>query len=181
MPTFLPRKKLLNSFLTSEGTHTHENVYRRIKLKEGQATQLPINYCQKYFIFRAATDPTISSHCNKKFKDIFLSFEGHLELFTVFKIFRNFNVSIPRFLAKPPNNVLLEPRMGKTGLTTEWQHSVCMSERQKHCSNTGITTVQVTCIYQSNENTNLMQHCAGSISAGSLYMFRAQAPIIRSI
>ena len=30
-------------------------------------------------------------------------------------------------------------------------------------------------------NTNLMQHCAGFISAGSLYMFRAQAPIIRSI
>ena len=27
----------------------------------------------------------------------------------------------------------------------------------------------------------LMQHCAGFISAGSLYMFRAQAPIIRSI
>jgi len=25
-----------------------------------------------------------------------------------------------------------------------------------------------------------MQHCAGFISAGSLYMFRAQAPIIRS-
>ena len=35
--------------------------------------------------------------------------------------------------------------------------------------------------YKSNENTNLMQHCAGFISAGSLYMFRAQAPIIRSI
>jgi len=34
---------------------------------------------------------------------------------------------------------------------------------------------------KSNENTNLMQHCAGFISAGSLYMFRAQAPIIRSI
>ena len=30
-------------------------------------------------------------------------------------------------------------------------------------------------------NTNLTQHCAGFISAGSLYMFRAQAPIIRSI
>ena len=30
-------------------------------------------------------------------------------------------------------------------------------------------------------NTNLMQHCAGFISAGSIYMFRAQAPIIRSI
>jgi hypothetical protein len=30
-------------------------------------------------------------------------------------------------------------------------------------------------------NTNLMQHCAGFISAGSLYMFRAQAPIIGSI
>ena len=30
-------------------------------------------------------------------------------------------------------------------------------------------------------NTNLMQHCAGFISAESLYMFRAQAPIIRSI
>ena len=30
-------------------------------------------------------------------------------------------------------------------------------------------------------NTNLMQHCAGLISAESLYMFRAQAPIIRSI
>jgi len=30
-------------------------------------------------------------------------------------------------------------------------------------------------------NTNLMQHCAGFISAVSLYMFRAQAPIIRSI
>ena len=29
--------------------------------------------------------------------------------------------------------------------------------------------------------TNLMQHCAGFISAESLYMFRAQAPIIRSI
>ena len=26
-----------------------------------------------------------------------------------------------------------------------------------------------------------MQHCAGPISAGSLYMFRAQAPIIRSM
>jgi len=26
-----------------------------------------------------------------------------------------------------------------------------------------------------------MQQCAGFISAGSLYMFRAQAPIIRSI
>ena len=25
-------------------------------------------------------------------------------------------------------------------------------------------------------NTNLMQHCAGFISAGSLYMFRVQAP-----
>ena len=35
--------------------------------------------------------------------------------------------------------------------------------------------------YKSNENTNLMQHCAGFISAGSLYMFRALAPIIRSI
>ena len=30
-------------------------------------------------------------------------------------------------------------------------------------------------------NTNLMQHCAGFISAESLYMFRAQAPIIRTI
>ena len=30
-------------------------------------------------------------------------------------------------------------------------------------------------------NTNLMQHCARFISAESLYMFRAQAPIIRSI
>ena len=30
-------------------------------------------------------------------------------------------------------------------------------------------------------NTNLMQHCAGFISAESLYMFRTQAPIIRSI
>ena len=30
-------------------------------------------------------------------------------------------------------------------------------------------------------DTNLMQHCAGFISAESLYMFRAQAPIIRSI
>ena len=30
-------------------------------------------------------------------------------------------------------------------------------------------------------NTNLMQYCAGFISAESLYMFRAQAPIIRSI
>jgi hypothetical protein len=29
--------------------------------------------------------------------------------------------------------------------------------------------------------TNLMQHCAGFISAESLYMFRAQTPIIRSI
>ena len=39
-----------------------------------------------------------------------------------------------------------------------------------------------TCLYlKSNENTNLMQNCAGFISAGSLYMFRAQAPIIRSI
>ena len=38
------------------------------------------------------------------------------------------------------------------------------------------------CTYtKSCENTNLMQHCAGFISAGSLYMFRAQAPIIRSI
>jgi hypothetical protein len=27
-------------------------------------------------------------------------------------------------------------------------------------------------------NTNLMQHCAGFISAESLYMFRAQSPII---
>ena len=35
--------------------------------------------------------------------------------------------------------------------------------------------------YKSNEHTNLMQHCAGFISAGSFYMFRAQAPIIRSI
>ena len=26
--------------------------------------------------------------------------------------------------------------------------------------------------YKSNENTNFMQHCAGFISAGSLYMFR---------
>jgi len=30
-------------------------------------------------------------------------------------------------------------------------------------------------------NTNLMQHCAGFISAVSIYMFRAQAPIIRII
>ena len=30
-------------------------------------------------------------------------------------------------------------------------------------------------------NTNLMQHCADFISAESLYMFRAQAPVIRSI
>ena len=36
-------------------------------------------------------------------------------------------------------------------------------------------------IVQVKWNTNLMQHCAGFISAGSLYMFRAQAPIIRSI
>ena len=35
--------------------------------------------------------------------------------------------------------------------------------------------------FNSNENTNMMQHCAGFISAGSLYMFRAHAPIIRSI
>ena len=35
--------------------------------------------------------------------------------------------------------------------------------------------------FKSNENTNLMQHCAGFISAESLYMIRAQAPIIRSI
>ena len=42
--------------------------------------------------------------------------------------------------------------------------------------------IEAVCIlYMSNENTNLMQHCAGFISAGSLYMFRAQAPIIRSI
>jgi hypothetical protein len=34
---------------------------------------------------------------------------------------------------------------------------------------------------KTNENTNLMQHCAGFVSAGSLYMFQAQAPIIRSI
>jgi hypothetical protein len=34
---------------------------------------------------------------------------------------------------------------------------------------------------KSNENTNLMQHYEGFISAESLYMFRAQAPIIRSI
>jgi len=33
----------------------------------------------------------------------------------------------------------------------------------------------------SQIKTNLMQHCAVFISAGSLYMFRAQAPIIRSI
>ena len=33
----------------------------------------------------------------------------------------------------------------------------------------------------SQIKTNLMQHCAGFISAESLYMFRAQAPIIRSI
>ena len=30
-------------------------------------------------------------------------------------------------------------------------------------------------------NTNMMQHCAGFTSAESLYMFRVQAPIIRSI
>ena len=30
-------------------------------------------------------------------------------------------------------------------------------------------------------NINFMQHCSGFISAASLYMFRAQAPIIRSI
>ena len=33
----------------------------------------------------------------------------------------------------------------------------------------------------SQWNTSSMQHCAGFISAESLYMFRAQAPIIRSI
>jgi hypothetical protein len=33
----------------------------------------------------------------------------------------------------------------------------------------------------SKWNTNLMQHCASFIFAESLYMFRAQAPIIRSI
>ena len=36
-------------------------------------------------------------------------------------------------------------------------------------------------LWKTNENTNLMQHCAGFISAESLYIFRAQAPIIRSI
>ena len=36
-------------------------------------------------------------------------------------------------------------------------------------------------IIQVKWNSNLMQHCAGFISAESLYMFRAQAPIIRSI
>ena len=36
-------------------------------------------------------------------------------------------------------------------------------------------------LVQVKWNTNLMQHFAGFISAGSLYMFRAQAPIIRSI
>jgi len=36
-------------------------------------------------------------------------------------------------------------------------------------------------IMQVKWNTNLMQHCAGFISVESLYMFRAQAPIIRSI
>ena len=38
-----------------------------------------------------------------------------------------------------------------------------------------------TLLVQVKWNTNLMQHCAGFISAGSRYMFRAQAPIIRSI
>jgi len=33
----------------------------------------------------------------------------------------------------------------------------------------------------SQIKTNLMQHCADFISTESLYMFRAQAPIIRSI
>ena len=33
----------------------------------------------------------------------------------------------------------------------------------------------------SQIKTNLMQHCVVFISAESLYMFRAQAPIIRSI
>ena len=36
-------------------------------------------------------------------------------------------------------------------------------------------------LLQVKWNTNLMQHCAGFIFAESLYMFRAQAPIIRSI
>jgi len=36
-------------------------------------------------------------------------------------------------------------------------------------------------IVQVKWNTNLMQHCAGFISEGSLYMIRVQAPIIRSI
>jgi len=50
-----------------------------------------------------------------------------------------------------------------------------------------IIRIKIRCLQTSNcirlvkWNTNLMQHCAGFISAESLYMFRAQAPIIRSI
>ena len=51
----------------------------------------------------------------------------------------------------------------------------------------GSTFLQITsicllpnCTVLVKWNTNLMQHCAGFISAESLYMFQAQAPIIRS-
>ena len=58
----------------------------------------------------------------------------------------------------------------------------------EHCAQLRSATLNSTEIWTSvaiyagvKWNTNLMQHCAGFISAESLYMFRAQAPIIRSI
>ena len=44
-----------------------------------------------------------------------------------------------------------------------------------------LKNTQMLNLIKIKRNTNLMPHCAGFISAGSLYMFRAQAPIIRSI
>jgi hypothetical protein len=51
----------------------------------------------------------------------------------------------------------------------------------KKCEEREKTKQDATIRYLFKWNTNLMQHCAGFISAESLYMFRAQAPIIRSI
>ena len=65
-------------------------------------------------------------------------------------------------------------------LISIWFH-IGLTVLLRFCSASRYAGVQLATVFKSNENTNLMQHCAGFISAGSLYMFRAQASIIRSI
>ena len=78
-------------------------------------------------------------------------------------------------------------RMFVTGCHTAWnvrcywRKLISQKMSPKQISMLNFNFVLPCIIVSVKWNTNLMQHCAGFISAGSLYMFRAQAPIIRNI